>query len=158
MPWAGPHLQHHEANVYQWCQIINVEDILKQQILESLEKKYFKGQQQSYINYANHTLAGLIQHLHEDHGTISPMDIEESDQNMKEEWSLLDPMVDLFEKIKEGVDFEESANIPIPGGKVVNTAYLLILSTVVGGPAQFWEKFKNQPKITKLGIIVEPAV
>ena len=25
----------------------------------------------------------------------------------------------------------------------------------VGGPAQFLEKFKNQPKITKLGIIVE---
>ena len=28
----------------------------------------------------------------------------------------------------------------------------------VGGPAQFLEKFKNQPKITKLGIIVELAV
>ena len=28
----------------------------------------------------------------------------------------------------------------------------------VGGPAQFLEKFKNQPKITKLCIIVELAV
>ena len=132
--------------MYQWCQIINVEDILKQQILESLEKKYFKGQQQSYINYANHTLAGLIQHLHEDHGTISPMDIEESDQNMKEEWSLLDPMVDLFEKIKEGVEFEEAANTPIPGGKLVNIAYLLILSTVVGVRHNFGKKSKTNLK------------
>ena len=125
--------------MYQWCQIINVEDILKQQILESLEKKYFKGQQQSYINYANHTLAGLIQHLHEDHGTISPMDIEESDQNMKEEWSLLDPMVDIFEKTEEGLDFTESDKTLIRGGKVVNIAYQLILRK--GGMEKAHEKW-----------------
>ena len=38
-------------------------------------------------------------------------------------------MVDLFEKIEEGVEFAEAANTPIPGGKVVNIAYLLILRT-----------------------------
>ena len=38
-------------------------------------------------------------------------------------------MVDLFEQIKEGVYFAEAANTPIPGGKLVNVAYLLILST-----------------------------
>ena len=36
----------------------------------------------------------------------------------------------------------------------METLYMLTL----GGPAQFLEKFKNQPKITKLGIIVELAV
>ena len=55
------------------------------------------------------------------------MDIEESEQKIKQEWSLLDPMVDLFEKIEEGVEFAEASNIPTPGGKVVNIAYLLIL-------------------------------
>ena len=57
------------------------------------------------------------------------MDKEESEQKTKQEWSLLDPMVDLFEKIEEGVNFAESANTPIQGGKVVNVAYLLILRT-----------------------------
>ena len=80
--------------------MVNAEDILKQKFLGSLEEKYFKGQRQAYINYANHTLAGLIQNLYNDHGTISPMDIEESEQKMKQEWSLLDPMVDLFEQIE----------------------------------------------------------
>ena len=50
---------------------------------------------------------------------------------MKQEWSLLDPMVDLFEKIEEGVEFVEAANIPIPWGEVVNITYLLILITGV---------------------------
>ena len=58
------------------------------------------------------------------------MDIEESEQKMNQEWSLLDPMVDLFDKIKEVVEFAEAANTPIPGGKVINVAYLLILITV----------------------------
>ena len=31
-------------------------------------------------------------------------------------------MVDLFEKIEEGVDFAEAYNTPIPGGKLVNIA------------------------------------
>ena len=79
--------------------MVNAEDILKQQLLGSLEEKYFKGQRQAYINYSNITLSGLIRHLYDDYGTISPMDIDESEQKMKKEWSLLDPMVDLFEKI-----------------------------------------------------------
>ena len=57
------------------------------------------------------------------------MNIEENEQKMKQEWSLLDPMVDLFEQIEEGVEFVEAANTPIPGGKVVNIVYLLILRT-----------------------------
>ena len=64
--------------------MVNAEDTLKQKLLGSLEEKYFKGQSQAYINYANCTLAGLIQHLYDDHGTISPMDIDESEQKMKQ--------------------------------------------------------------------------
>ena len=40
-------------------------------------------------------------------------------------------MVELFEKIEEGVEFAEAANTKIPGGKVVNIAYLMILRTGV---------------------------
>ena len=50
------------------------------------------------------------------------MDIDESEQKMKQEWSLLDPMMDLFEKIEQGVECIEAANTPIPGGKLVNIA------------------------------------
>ena len=57
------------------------------------------------------------------------MNIEESDQEMKQEWLLLDTMVDLFEQIEEGMEFAEAANTPIPGEKVVKIAYLLILRT-----------------------------
>ena len=79
------YIQLHAAQVDQWHQLVNADDILKQQLLGSLEEKYFKGQRQAYINYANHTLAVLIQHIYDDHGTISPMDIEESEQKMKQE-------------------------------------------------------------------------
>ena len=55
--------------------MVNAEDILKHKLLESIYEKDFKGKHQAYINYANHTLAGIILHLYDDHGTISPMDI-----------------------------------------------------------------------------------
>ena len=69
------------------------------------------------------------------------MDIEYSDQKMRKKWSLLDPIVDLFEKIEEVVDFVEATNNPIPGGKVVNIAYLIIFR--VGG----MENLVNSGKI-----------
>ena len=114
---------------------------MKQQLLGSLRENYFKGQRQAYINYANRTLVVLIQNLYDDHGTISPMDIEESEQKMKQEWSLLDPILDLFEQIEEGVKFAEAASTPIPGSKVVNIAYLLILTT--GGMEKVCEQFED---------------
>ena len=60
-------------------QMVNVEDILKQQLLGSLEENYFNGQRQAYINYSNRTLAVLIQHIYNDHGTISSIYIEDSE-------------------------------------------------------------------------------
>ena len=38
-------------------------------------------------------------------------------------------MVELLEKIEEVMEFVESNNTPIPGEKVVNIYYLLILRT-----------------------------
>ena len=95
------YIQLHASQVDQCRQMVNVEDILKQQLLGSLEEKYCKGKRQAYIKYANCALAVLIQHLYDGHGTISPTDMEESEQKMKQEWSFLDPMVDLFEKLKK---------------------------------------------------------
>ena len=49
-------------------------------------------------------------------------------------------MVYLSEKIEEGVEFAEAATTPIPGGRVFNISYLLILRT--GGmekPCDQWE-------------------
>ena len=78
------YIQLHASQVDQWRQMVNAEDILKKELLGSLEGKYLKAQRQVYINYTNHTIAGLIQHLYDDHGAISPMDIEESEQKMKQ--------------------------------------------------------------------------
>ena len=63
------YIQIHAAQMDQWRQMENAEYILNQQLLGSLEEKYFKGQRQAYINYSNLTLALLIQHLYDDHLT-----------------------------------------------------------------------------------------
>ena len=59
---------------------------------------------------------------------------------MKQEWLLLDPMMELFEKIEEVVEFKEAANTPIPVGKVFNIAYLMTLRTGrMGKSCEQWE-------------------
>ena len=50
-------------------------------------------------------------------------------------------MVHLFEEIEEVVEFAETANTPIPEGKVVNIAYLLIPRT--GGMEKFYEQWED---------------
>ena len=95
------YIQHHAAQVDQWRQMVNAEVILKQQLIEPLDENYSEGQCQAYINYANRTLMGLIQHLYDDHGNISPMYTKESEKKMKQELLLLYLMVDLFKKLKK---------------------------------------------------------
>ena len=83
------------------------------------------------------------------------MYIEESEQKIKQEWSLLDPMVNLFEQIEEVVEFAEADNTPIPGGKVVNISYLLILRT--GGmekSCEQWEYMQVGLKPVRLSITI----
>ena len=77
-------IQQHAAQVDQWQQMVNTEDILKQQLMDSLYEKYFKGQRQACINYSNRILICLIQHLYDYHGKISHMEIEESEQKMNQ--------------------------------------------------------------------------
>ena len=62
-------------------------------------------------------------------------------KKIKQEWSLPEPMVELFEKIEEGVEFSEATNDPLPGGKVVNIAYLPILRN--GGTEKVCEKWED---------------
>ena len=50
-------------------------------------------------------------------------------------------MVDLFEQIEEGVEFVEAAKTPIPGVKVVNIAYLMILR--IGGMEKACEPWED---------------
>ena len=50
-------------------------------------------------------------------------------------------MVDIFEKIEERVEFAEAANTPVPGGKVVNIVYLLILR--IGGTEKAYEQWEE---------------
>ena len=69
------------------------------------------------------------------------METEENEQNMNQEWSLLDPMVDLFEKIGEGLDFMEATNNSTPWVKEVNISYLLILRT--GGMEKDYENWEE---------------
>ena len=69
------------------------------------------------------------------------MDMDESEQKIKQEWSLLDPMVDIFAKIEEGLDFTEADNILIRGGKVVNIAYQLIFR--IGGTEKEYEQWED---------------
>ena len=49
--------------------------------------------------------------------------------------------MDLFEHIEEGVEFTEATNTPIPGGKVVNTSYLLIIR--IGGMQKACEQWED---------------
>ena len=52
-------------------------------------------------------------------------------------------MVELFEKIMEGVEFVKYSNTPIPVGKGVNIAYFLILRT--GGIEKTCEQWEEIP-------------
>ena len=65
---------------------------------------------------------------------------------MKQDWSLLYSIVDLFEKIKEGVEFSQAVTNPIPGGKS-GEHHLL-------NHPQDWGNGKNLSKLGEIPVVL----
>ena len=71
----------------------------------------------------------MIQHLYNNYGVITAVDIENNDTKLRAYYDPSQPIEVLFHQIKTAVEFTEAVNRPYDPKQVVSRAYLLILTT-----------------------------
>ena len=72
----------------------------------------------------------ILQHLYDNYGVITAVDIEDNDTAMRAEYDLSQPIEVLLYQIEIAVQFSEAGKSPYEPKQVVSRAYLLVLKLV----------------------------
>ena len=103
----------------------SVDDVLKQQLLSSINDKYVKVHKNRNTGYARVTSRTLIEYLLQTYGQITPGDLINNGERMKYKWDANTPIEIMFCQIDDGQAFSTSGNSPYMDTQIVRMAYNL---------------------------------
>jgi len=84
----------------------------------------------------------IIQHLHDNHGTIFAQDLDANDQRMKTAWSRSEPIEILFNRLFDGKHFSEEAGDTMEDSVLTRIGYNTIFATGFFQQEYYeWRKF-----------------
>jgi hypothetical protein len=107
---------------------INVDQALKQLILEAYDNMY-KSQLEDYLlQDANRSALEILMHLKQTYGFINPTQLTENYNKMTAPINFQDPIETLFKQIEDGVRYANAGAQTYMEAQYVNIAFLLILN------------------------------
>ena len=121
--------RQHKEDLRAYHELNRTDAALKQQLLASFDNMYLKALKQPYVGYSNRTCIQILQHLYDNYGQISQMDLDDNATRMKNPYDVTTPIENLFEQIDDSVEYADNANTPFTTEQILATAYLLIFQT-----------------------------
>ena len=121
--------RQHKETLRSYHEVNRTDAALKQQFLNAFDTMYLKALKQPHIGFSNRTVMELIQHLYDNYGQISQMDLDNNATRMKMPYDITTPIENLFEQIYEAVEYATNAHTPFTTEQLLATAYLLIFQT-----------------------------
>jgi hypothetical protein len=108
---------------------INVDQALKQLILEAYDNMYTSQLEDYLLQYSNRSALEIIMHLKQTYGFINPTQLAENYNKMTATINFQDPIETLLKQIEDGVRYANAGAQPYMEAQYVNIAFLLILNT-----------------------------
>ena len=71
----------HTEDLRQWRECKNVITALKNQLLSAIDNIYVRALKDRHVGYMNQPIWAILHHLFENYGNITPLELEENDQN-----------------------------------------------------------------------------
>ena len=94
-----------------------------------------------HTGYMGVTTQQMLDHLYENYGIITAVDIEDNDTRMREPYNPTFPIETLFHQIELAVEYATAGKRPYQEDQVVSRAYLLVLRTGLYAEAcRDWDK------------------
>lgn len=149
---SGPQISQfesaHKEELREWQETTRADQALQQQLLSVFDEEYLRGLRNMHMGYVGVSTNTMLQHLYDNYGVITAVDIEDNDTTMRAEYDPSQPIEVLFHQIETAVEFAEAGNRPYDPKQVVSRAYLLILKTGLYAEAcKDWEN-KTEPQKT----------
>jgi hypothetical protein len=99
------------------------------------------------VGYANISTRGMLDHLFETYGNITPVDLEINFEYMSHAWDPHQPVETLFKQIQDCADYFEAGGVPIGHSQQINFGYAEIFAA--GHFMNTCHRWNNKPAAEK---------
>jgi hypothetical protein len=115
---AARHVWEEEVQTYRTC--TSVQQALKKQIISVFEPMYLDILNDNIVGYANISANDMLDHLFDNYGNITAVDLEINFEHMRRAWDPQQPVESLFKQIQECVDYSEAGGVLIGHPQQIN--------------------------------------
>ena len=122
-------VRHHTEDLHQWREFQNVNTALKNQLLSALDDIYIRALKDRHVGYMNQSIRAILQHLFDNYGNITPLELEDNDTKMCATWDPNSPFDCLVKQIEDGEDYADDGGQPYTAEQLLRIAYTLVFKT-----------------------------
>ena len=142
---TGPQIdnlvRNHKEQLREWQETTRTDQALQQQLIAVFDEEYLRGLRNMHTGYVGVTTQQMLDHLYDNYGIITAVDIEDNDTRMREPYNPTFPIETLFHQIELAVEYATAGKRPYQEDQVVSRAYLLVLRTGLYAEAcRDWDK------------------
>ena len=119
----------HTEDLRQWREFKNVNTAQKNQLLSTLDDIYIRALKDRHVGYMNQSIRAILQHLFDNYGNITPLELEDNDTKMRATWDPNSPFDCLVKQIKNGHDYANNGGQPYTAEQLLCIAYTLVFKT-----------------------------
>ena len=122
-------VRRHTEDLRQWREFKNVNTALKNQLLSALDDIYIRALKDRHVGYMNQSIRAILQHLFDNYGNITPLELEDNDTKMRATWDPNSPFDCLVKQIEDGQDYADDGGQPYTAEQLLRIAYTLVFKT-----------------------------
>ena len=122
-------VRRHTEDLRQWREFKNVNTALKNQLLSALDDIYIRALKDRHVGYMNQSIRAILQHLFDNYGNITPLELKDNDTKMRATWDPNSPFDCLVKQIEDGQDYADDGGQPYTAEQLLRIAYTLVFKT-----------------------------
>ena len=122
-------VRRHTEDLRQWHEFKNVNTALKNQLLSTLDDIYVRALKDHHVGYMNQSICTIVQHLFNNYGNITPLELEDNDTKMCATWDPNSPFDCLIKQVEDGQDYADDGGQPYTAEQLLRIAYTLVFKT-----------------------------
>ena len=122
-------VRRHTKDLRQWRKFKKVNTALKNQLLSTLDDIYVRALKDRHVGYMNQSICTILQHLFDNYGNITPLELEDNDTKMRATWDPNSPFDCLIKQVEDSQDYANDGSQPYTAEQLLHIAYTLVFKT-----------------------------
>jgi hypothetical protein len=119
----------HAEDLREWRKYVNVNQVLKKQLINAVERIYLRALKNRNVGYNNRSLYTMLQFHFDNYGNITPMDLKANSDLINTAWDPNTLFEMLIDQIETCSDIAKAGSQPFAAAQILNPAYTLVYNT-----------------------------